>query len=66
MIKQSRIVRDQSPRADRTVRHRSSANRGFIGTFLVTMPACVAPAEPKGLDSPHKENACALVRSNNT
>lgn len=57
MIKQSRIVRDQFPRADRTVRHRSSANRGFIGTFLVTISVCVAPAEPKGLDSPYKENA---------
>jgi hypothetical protein len=66
MIKQSRIVRDQFPRADRTVRHRSSANRGFIGTFLVTMSVCAAPAEPKGLDSPYKENACALPRSGNT
>lgn len=72
MIKQSRIVRDQVPRADRTVRQRSSANREFIGTFLatkgslVTMSVCAAPAEPTGLDSPYKENACALVGSGNT
>ena len=37
MIKQGRIVRGQFPKADRTVRHCSWENCGFIGIFLVAM-----------------------------